>query len=259
MIPKRIIQTGKTQDLSILENASAMSVQKLNPNFEYIFYDDVMIEKFFNKECPEYKEVFYSFQEPIQKIDFFRYLAIYKYGGFYFDLDFILASSLEDLLEYNCVFSFEELTINKYLVNNGLDWEIANYAFGATPGHPFIHSIIQNCVLAQKEPKWVDIMIKSIPKIFREDFNIFYSTGPGLVSRTFLEYNNKDFQVNILLPKNVLDKKSWHCFGKYGIHLAHGTWVKDKGIFLSKLAKIWLTLKRRKLISKKSRPVKNMP
>ena len=66
----------------------------------------------------------------------------------------------QDLLDFGCVFPFEELTINMFLRREyGMDWEIGNYAFGAAAGHPFLHAIIKNCVRAQKDPEWVQPMM----------------------------------------------------------------------------------------------------
>jgi inositol phosphorylceramide mannosyltransferase catalytic subunit len=80
---------------------------------------------------------------PIQRYDFFRYLAVYRLGGFYFDTDVILPSGLEDLLHFSRVFPFEHISIHSYLYNEyGMDWEVGNYAFGAAPGHPFLEAII---------------------------------------------------------------------------------------------------------------------
>ncbi len=101
----------------------------------------------------------------------FRYLAVYRFGGFYFDTDVLLASSLEDLLGLDCVFPFEELTLHSFLRDAyGMDWEIGNYAFGAAARHPFLDAIIKNCVRAQQHPEWAEAMMKSIPRVFRGDF-----------------------------------------------------------------------------------------
>ena len=61
-------------------------------------------------------------------------VAVHHFGGFYFDLDVYLARSLEPLRQHRCVFPFEELTINSYLLSHNVDWEIGNYAFASAPG-----------------------------------------------------------------------------------------------------------------------------
>src|SRR3974390_3362575 len=135
-IPKRIIQTGKSKNLPLLDRAGATNLRLLNPDFEYLFFDDARVEEFIDAEFPQHRPVFDSFPVRIQRYDFFRYLAVYRLGGFYFDTDVFLASNLEDLLGYSCVFPFEELSLHSFLHKQyGMDWEIGNYAFGAAAGH----------------------------------------------------------------------------------------------------------------------------
>ena len=247
-IPNRIIQTGKNLDLSLLSRAAVSNTRLLNPDFEYLFYTDTQVVEFIEDNFSEYREAFHSFRYPIQRYDFFRYLAIYHLGGFYFDLDVLLAAGLDDLLEFGCVFPFEELTISVFLRQQyGMDWEIGNYAFGAAAGHPFIEKIIHNCVRAQKDPDWVQPMMAPIPRLFREEFFVLNTTGPGLVSRTLAEYPEVAERVEILFPENVLDSKNWHCFGRYGVHLQAGGWRKNKRFVYRWLARNWESWKRNKL------------
>jgi hypothetical protein len=252
-IPKRIIQMG-CNDLPLVSKAAAANVRLLNPEFEYLFFDDKSIEDFIHEQAPEYQRAFYSYCIPIQRLDFFRYLAVYHFGGFYFDLDVFLASSLTELLDFECVFPFEELTINMYLRReHEMDWEIGNYAFGATSGHPFVLAIIENCIRAQKEPEWLEVMMASIPRVFREEFYVLNSTGPGLVSRTLAEFPNAAKQLKVLFPENVCDSTKWHLFGEFGVHLMKGTWRKPKGFFKRQLAKMWEVKTRKGLLKESQR------
>jgi hypothetical protein len=239
-IPTRIIQTNKSLDLPLLERAAVANVRLLNPDFEYLFFDDRQVEEFVEKEFPEYRRVFHSFPVPIQRYDFFRYLAVYRYGGFYLDMDVFLASSLSDLLDYGCVFPFEALTINAYLrKEHKMDWEVGNYAFGAAPGHPFLRAIIENCIRAQKDWEWQKNMGRSIPRIFREEYYALYTTGPLLVSRTLAEFPDAEKWVKVLFPEDVCDMTYWNRFGKFGVHLMGGSWRKRKGILRRRLQGYW--------------------
>ncbi len=245
-IPRRIIQTAKSLDLPLLERAAVANVRLLHPDFEYLFFDDAQIEEFIDAEFPRYRPVFDSFSVRIQRYDFFRYLAIYRLGGFYFDMDVFLASNVSELLEFGCVFPFEELTLHSFLHQEyGMDWEIGNYAFGAAAGHPFLDAIIKNCVRAQQHPEWAEAMMKSIPRMFRDESFVFNTTGPGLVSRTLAEYPGACDQVKVLFPENVCDPNSWHCFGAYGVHLHGGGWHKRKGFVRGRLERLWDTTTRK--------------
>ncbi len=249
-IPKRIIQIwgGKT-NLPLLSKASAVNIRLLNPEFEYLFFDDNRMEVFINEHFPEYRSVFDSFRFPIQRYDFFRYLAIYHLGGFYFDFDIFLASGLSDLLDLGCVFSFEELTENVFLRNEyGMDWQVATYGFGARPRHPFILAIIENCVRAQKEPKWAEPMMKSIPRLCRHEYLVLNTTGPGLVSRTLAEYPDASKQVKVLFPENVCKRESWNHFGEFGVHVNQASWHDRKNAFRSRLVAAWMAWAKQKSV-----------
>jgi mannosyltransferase OCH1-like enzyme len=248
-IPKRIIQTGKSLDLPLLSRASVANLRLLNPDYEYLFFDNAQVEMFIDEKFPEYRNVFESFRFPIQRYDFFRYLAVYQFGGLYFDLDVFLASSLDGLLGFNCVFPFEELTMNTSLARDyGMDWEIGNYAFGAAAGHPFISAIIENCVRAQKDPEWAETVMRSIPRIFRDEYHVLYTTGPGLVSRTLAEFPDAASQVKVLFPEDVRDSTCWHRFGEFGVHFQDGSWRSRKGFVLRRLHLLWEAQTRKKLL-----------
>jgi mannosyltransferase OCH1-like enzyme len=239
-IPKRIIQTGKEGQLPVLLRAAVSNVKLLNPDFEYLFFNDEQVEAFFKHEFPEYRETIESFQFPIQKFDFFRYLAIYRYGGFYLDLDVFLASNLSPLLDCGCVFSFEDLNMSRYLRRcHGMDWAVGNYAFGAAPGHPFLKAIIENCVRAQKDPGWVEPMLRDIPRLFRPEFLVLNTTGPTLVSRTLAENPALAETVTVLFPDDVCEKRNRHHFGSYGVHLMNASWRKHYNWTLRRLASMW--------------------
>ena len=239
-IPKRIIQTNRSLDLPLIEKAAVANIKLLNPDFEYMFFDDRQVEEFIEKEFPEYRDVFHSFPVRIQRYDFFRYLAVYRFGGFYLDMDVFLASNLSELLDYGCVFPFEALTINAYLrEEHAMDWEVGNYAFGAAAGHPFLLAIIENCIRAQTDRDWVKNMGRSVPQIFLEEYYVLYTTGPLLVSRTLAEFPDAAKHVTVLFPDDVCDATYWNRFGHFGVHLMGGTWRKKKGRFRRRLQGYW--------------------
>lgn len=248
-IPARIIQTGKRRELPLREKAAVASLRSLNPDFEYVYFDDADVQNFITREFPQYRSVFDGFPFAIQRFDFFRYLAVYRFGGFYFDLDVFLAKGLSDLTQYSCVFSFEELTLNYHLRrNHGVDWEIGNYAFAASAKHPFLEAVIENCLRAQKDPAWVAPMMRGLPPWFRAEFHVLNTTGPGLITRTLVENPQLAREVTVLFPKDVCDSRSWHQFGDYGVHMMAASW-RDKGGFLRRrLARIWEGRVRRKFL-----------
>jgi inositol phosphorylceramide mannosyltransferase catalytic subunit len=249
-IPRRIIQTGKVAPNSVRVRAMVSSVRSLNPGYEYLFFDDSEVEKFISQEFPQYRTVFDSFRFPIQRYDFFRYLVIYRLGGFYFDLDIILALPLDSLLEFSCVFPFEGLSASRYLRSQlGMDWELGNYAFGAAPNDPYLEVIIENCIRGQRDRKWVEPMLRGVPPLSKSAYAVLCTTGPVLISRTLAEHPELARQVKVLIPAgDVCDQKTWNCFGEYGFHLMDGSWRPQSGLIKRVLTRTWQQRKLRSLI-----------
>lgn len=236
-IPRRIIQTNRTTYLSPLAEASACNLKLLHPNWDYVFFTDEDIAAFVKAEFSEYWKAFEAFREPIQKVDFFRYLAVYRLGGFYFDLDVLLRQPLTDLLRSESVFPFEQLTMNRYLRGHyKMDWELGNYAFGATEGNSFLGAVIENCVRAQNDPAWLRPMLRGVRSLRSAEFYVFNTTGPALLTRTYAERPDRAAQVNVLFPGDVLDRANWHLFGDYGIHLMANSWRKGGDALWRKIA-----------------------
>jgi inositol phosphorylceramide mannosyltransferase catalytic subunit len=230
-IPRRIIQIwGGGKEPPLLNKAASSSVRLMNPEFEYRLFDDEQMSRFLRDHFPQYIAVFEGFELPIQRYDFFRYLAVYQLGGFYFDMDILLARGLDDLLSFGCVFPFERLTWSDFLrERHGMDWEIGNYAFGAAAGHPFMRAIIDNCVRARTDAAWRDAIMQPLPRLLREDLKVIYTTGPGLVSRTLAEYRDGAHPVRVLFPKDVCDRSQWNHFGDHGVHLMGSSWRSKRG------------------------------
>jgi hypothetical protein len=246
-IPRRIIQTGKSRDLPPLARASAKMLQLLHPDWEYLFFDDADVTRFIATEFPQHQRTFDSFPHKIQRFDFFRYLAVLRFGGFYFDLDVLLSEELTPLLPHSAVFPFEELTLNRYLrESGGIDWEIGNYGFGAAAGDPFLAAVVENCVRAQHDTAWALQLTRGIPDLFRSRFEVLNTTGPGLVTRTLAEESAAASRVKILFPDNVCDSRQWHRFGKFGIHLMDASWRDSGNFFEAKAALLWESWTRRR-------------
>jgi hypothetical protein len=259
-IPKRIIQTGKRGPQSVLARAVMSNVRLLNPEYEYLFFDDTAVEQFLREEFPQFVSLFNNFPFRIQKWDFFRYLAVYRYGGFYFDVDVLLASNLTPLLDHGCVFPFEGITFSHFLRRDlKMDWLIGNYAFGASPAHPFLKAVIDNCVRAQEDPGWVRRMMKGSPPLISDEYWVLNSTGPGLVSRTLAENPAIADTVTVLFPEDVCDQRDWNRFGEYGVHLMDSSWRASRTPVHAKLIECGRRFVRKRLLEKSRKLGKTRP
>ena len=258
-IPKRLIHvwgsidsaratTRRGDSLPLGCRASMVNATLLHPDYDHVFLDDAAINRLLEYDCPEYRDVYFRFPLAVQRFDFVRYLAVYHFGGFYFDLDVYLARSLEPLRQHGCVFPFEELTLSRYLRRqHGWDWEIGNYAFGAEARHPFIRAVIDNCRRSLEDPSWSSQLMAGIPTPFRGQFQATNTTGPGLVTRTLAEHPALRHTVSILFPDDVRDASSWHRFGDYGVHLMAASWRSADGFLRRRFARLWEQATRHRL------------
>lgn len=255
-IPRRIIQTGKSAQLPLRSRAITSNIKLLNPDFEYLFFDDERVWSFMRQEFPQHLQMFESFPYPIQRFDFFRYLAIYRYGGFYFDLDVLLASGLSPLLQHRCVFPLEAVSLNRFIrEHHHMNWELGNYAFGSVAGHAFLEAVIMNCLRAQKDPAWVKAILGGFPLPLRKGYNILSTTGPGLVSITFAEHPELAKDITVLCPDDISDSQTWNRFGELGVHLGEGSW-RSKSWLRRRAENYWETWTSRRLAKELSRNAK---
>ena len=99
-IPKIIHQSFATQELpkEIVENIE--KIKKINPTWEYRFYDDNDVLKFIKDNYPKEILDVYMKINPVYgaaRADFFRYLLIYKQGGLWLDIK----STIEEPIDLN--------------------------------------------------------------------------------------------------------------------------------------------------------------
>jgi hypothetical protein len=101
-IPNKILLTWKDNNIP---NYVIDNVKKLNPNTEIVFFDDNSIKIFLKDHYgSEYVDFFNTIKLGYNKGDFFRYCYLYKYGGYYFDIDIEHVLPISDIIETNTSF-----------------------------------------------------------------------------------------------------------------------------------------------------------
>lgn len=76
--------------------------------------------------------------------DVARLMIVYEHGGIYLDADVELLASLEQLLQYDTVFAYDNLVS----IATGL-------GFGSVPGHPFIREMLECYADMHFDPKHI--------------------------------------------------------------------------------------------------------
>ena len=100
-IPKIIIQTFGSNNIShLLHINSILTFQELNPEYEYIFFNNLdcrnFIKNYFNEDTLYYYDILVA---GAFKADFFRYCFMYINGGCYFDCKQILKYPLSSIIK----------------------------------------------------------------------------------------------------------------------------------------------------------------
>jgi len=219
MIPKNIIQTYKTYDtIPYKYKQFIIKIRELHPDYNYMFYSDDDIDKFMKSEYSILLPFYNNLKYNIQRFDLFRLLVIYKYGGFYFDIDVEIVKPVDDLLDNNVIFpvEFPKNIIESFFGKSRrhsyviLDDQLGQYAFASEPHNLFIKAYITNIIKHR-------IPLSNIPSNNKQEY-VCCTTGPRILTTTYYEYGNKD---DILLLKHSNNMR----FGDYGIHYCANSWV----------------------------------
>jgi len=182
MIPKIIHQTYKTKDLPLELQEVVFRIKDACPTFEYRLYDDEDIYNFIKENYDQETLDMYNMINPklgMARADFFRYLLIYKVGGFYFD---IKSAPEGDLTEWAEKYKFitghwchkHHADTLRYKLGEFQNWHII-----AEPGHPILEKVIQRMKEnIRNYRKRSNIDIKT---------DVLGVTGPLCYSRAILE------------------------------------------------------------------------
>lgn len=227
-IPKIIIQTGPSNDLQKYK-PFVDSIQTMNPDYQYLFFNDEDIAEFLQKEYPEYWVTYQKLPILIQRIDFFRYIAVYHYGGIYMDMDMKMLKPFDDaFLNHQCVFPVDEYLKEssrrwpRYVpfCNNTCYFLLGQYAFASAPKHPFIK------VLIDKIHHRLERIVSDYQTLFSQgvknkkgmkELFVYRTTGPDYVTHCFMDYYYKN-------QLYILDNGLRQHLGNYAKHQYMGSW-----------------------------------
>ena len=204
------------------------TLKKYNKNYNYILFNEYNIDDFLKYNYSNYYNTYLKLPIKIQKLDFFRYIAIYHYGGFYMDLDIVCFKSFDKIRNNNCIFPIDTFISEKnknnfrfkkyYESNNKI--LLGQYAFGAQRNNEFIKYLIENIhnnidlinIEYQKLIKLNKNHYKSLKNIF-----VYKTTGPDFVTDCYISYKKKE---NI----KILNSKYSQTFGDFASHKMMGSW-----------------------------------
>lgn len=180
IIPKIIHQiwSGIEEPLPPLFEKLGNTWKEHHPDWEYILWDEKMMNAFIDENYPQYWDTYRSLPYNVQRWDSIRYLILNTMGGMYTDFDSECIDSHDELLKgETCCFSMEPkehgLVLGKELYFN-------NALMACVPGHRFMKKVIEN--IFEKKLSYTGI----------RNLDILLTTGPLLLSDMYVSDDTKD-------------------------------------------------------------------
>ncbi len=200
IIPYKIHQTFKTNKVPEKMYNASQSYVKLNPHYDYHFYDDMDILNIINNlDCSNFSftkeellKAYNNMNSGAGKADVFRYIIIYKEGGCYFDIDTICLKSLDTFIEDS----------DELVSGLGTRGDLHQWGMIYKKEHPFVKRALENSVKNINNKIYVNGFDNSLEGL----------TGPPCLDKSIKEvlglnkdykfisgkYNIKDYKFNIL-------------------------------------------------------------
>lgn len=230
-IPKRFIQTWKSTQLPRRYRRFRRRLRRLHPDYELRLFTDDEMHAFVHAEYPEYADVYDRIPDVVSQTDLFRMLAVHKLGGFYADLDVLFVKPVDVLREHACVFPFQSNADSYFSALFGAVEMLGQYAFGAEAGHPFLIACVEAICRALEDPGWAMAPSREVlsslftPLEPESAFPVYYTTGPCMVTRAFIEYPETRRDVRLIAAYDAKNnRKLYYCFGLHGVHGMDGSW-----------------------------------
>jgi mannosyltransferase OCH1-like enzyme len=185
-IPRIIIQTGGRHH----DNThSSQSFKRLNPNYEYLYYDDAQAKKFVHKHMsPEVIQTYDMMRKGVLKADYFRYIALYILGGVYSDLDTECLRPIDTWTDNHTNVDFIVGVEGEGIpMKGGLarQLQLCQWTFASRPKHPILKRMIDK--IGEQTKKFQSSPL-SVPLIMNW-------TGPGLWTDIIFDYFNETYHV----------------------------------------------------------------
>lgn len=200
MIEKNIFQSWYTTKLPSLVQNKIDFIKESNPEYKYHLYTDNDIDMFVNENFPgEIANAYNKLNIIVAKVDFWRYLVLYKYGGVYLDMDSSIERPLKELI------NDDDQAIITAEGNPGL---FVQWGLIFSKEHPILK-------------KTIELVVQNI-NTNRYPNNIIKMTGPGVFSEAINEvyiklFGNSINHSEININTNKTEKKDDISFRVYGL------------------------------------------
>jgi mannosyltransferase OCH1-like enzyme len=145
---------------------------------QYKLWSRKMVEREIDKkENADYQKLYYEFDQDIMRIDFARYLILYRFGGIYIDLDICMMNQ-----------SIKHLFKESYFFVKWSDSHLPyNALLGTHKNNPLYKEILDHCKESYYEKR-----NQPIYKTWKGRF-VFQTTGHFMLQRVLRKHKITDF------------------------------------------------------------------
>ena len=171
------------------------------PDWQYKLWTDEDNDNFVKLEFPEFYKTYNNYDKLIYKIDMVRYCILYKYGGIYADMDYLVFKNF-----------YDELPQDKISITES-PWKNFEY--------------IQNALMIS--PPKANFWLLCIDECYKtKNEYVFHATGPKLLTFIYFKYPEL---VNVLpldiYNPSILDESSYDPEILYAKHLCTEVYLED--------------------------------
>jgi mannosyltransferase OCH1-like enzyme len=208
MIEKNIFQSWYTKDIHPLLQQKIDTFKSLNPDYSYSLYDDNDMDNFVNDNFKgEIANCYNKLNIIVAKVDFWRYLVLYKYGGIYLDMDSNIEKPLNELIRS---------TDQAIITAEGNPNLYVQWALIFSKGHPILKKTIDLIVSNIKNNSYPNdihkmtgptVYTKAINAVHMELFNNIID-HKNINRSTDIEYKSNDISYRVY----GRDYNSYFCF-----------------------------------------------
>ncbi|MGN7823249.1 glycosyltransferase family 32 protein [Chitinophaga sp. 22536] len=225
-IPRVLHQTWKNRDIPEEFERMSQTWKDKHRGWEHVFWTDEMNRNFIKEHFSFFLSIYDNYPTNIQRVDAVRYFVLYKYGGFFIDLDFECLANIEPLVSNtSCVFGKEPL---EHCLIHQKDVIISNAFMGTVPGFHFLGAL---CKELEADRQLTDHPNNKVLEV----------TGPFMLSRLYNDYKRKEdillLDADLIYPLTKDELEDWNGTQQnqaiqqkleraYGIHHYAGTWWK---------------------------------
>lgn len=220
MIPKIIWQTYKNKNIPYESIECIKSWINLNPEYEWIFFDDETCERFIvDHFSSDFVSMYQSLPYGVMKADTWRIAVVYVYGGIYSDIDTNCIQPINFWAkDYELIVSSEPPTNT-----------IANFCFAATPKHPALYSALENLLKNYKNPNFMDKIEKTGTPVQNYGQHAFHEA-----LKNYFDNNNNSKEKLFKMEENAFtpfcNEKTlvWHRAGSITWSNEYDSWRKHQ-------------------------------